>query len=129
MPTEKMQEFMASLAKLRIHLAGDEKGTTLVNDTLNSLCQYYKSDPVAREGRYVIENILRQHPHLHSKDARVADWGYEVVVSCDNCGAEEKHQVVNSAVDIATALYLGKHETCKPKPPIQIIENRSTLVN
>ena len=129
MPTEKLQEFMAALSKLRIHLAGDSEGTALVDETLNSLCRYYKSDPVAREGRYLIENILGQHPHLHTTDTRVADWGYEVVISCDNCGTEEKHRVVNSAVDIAIALYLGKHEACKPKPPIQIIEHPSTLVN
>jgi len=129
MAHERLDEFIILLSKLRQHLAGDPQGIALLNDTLDSLCRYYKSDPVAREGRYLIENILGQHPHLHTTDTRVADWGYEVVISCDNCGTVEKHRVVNSAVDIAIALYLGKHEACKPEPPIQMIENPSTLIN
>lgn len=129
MAQEKLGEPITSIGRLRQHLADDSQGLSLVNEALDSLCRYYKSDPVAREGRYLIENILRQHAHLHASDTRVADWGYELNVSCDNCGAEEKHRVVNSAVDIATALYLGKHEACKPKPPVRLVENPSKLVN
>jgi hypothetical protein len=126
---KEFQEFILAVSKLREHLVADAPGTALVEDALNKLCRYYNSDPIAREGRYVIQNILSQHPHLHSKDTRVADWGYEVVVSCDNCGAEEKHQVVNSVVDIATALYLGKHEACKPKPRIAETKHFPPVVN
>ena len=112
--TSELLEFFTSIATLRAHLAGDSDGIALMEDALNKLCRYYNSDPVARGGRYVIQNILGQHPHLHCRETRVADWGFEVVVSCDNCGKQESHQVVNGAVDIATAVMLGRHESCKP---------------
>jgi hypothetical protein len=120
LPSQELQDFLLAVTKLREHLAADSKGTALMNDTLNKLCLYYKSDPIAREGRYLIQNSLGLHPHLHCAETRVAEWGFEIVVSCDNCGEQEKHRVVNSAVDIATALMLGRHEECKPK---RIVEN------
>ena len=59
-----------------------------MQDALNKLCRYYKSDQIA-EGRYVIQNILGKNPHLHHTETRVGEWGYEIVVSCDNCGQQE----------------------------------------
>jgi hypothetical protein len=115
-PQPELLEFMQAVAKLRQHVAADPKGTALVTDALNKLCRYYNSDPIARQGRYVIQNVLGQHPHIHHSEKRIADWGFEIVVNCDNCGEEEKHEVVNGVVDIAAALMLGKHEDCKPKP-------------
>jgi hypothetical protein len=111
-PHKELQDFMLSVAKLSQHLAADSVGTDLMQDALNKLCRYYKSDQVAREGRYVIQNILGKNPHLHHTETRVGEWGYEVVVSCDNCGQQEKHSVVNSAADITAALMLGKHDAC-----------------
>jgi hypothetical protein len=113
-PHKELQDFLVSVAKLRQHLASDSVGAALVEDALNKLCRYYKSDQVARESHYVIQNILNKSPHLHHTETRVEEWGYEVVVSCDNCGQQEKHSVVSSAVDIAAALMLGKHEGCIP---------------
>jgi len=117
-PPKELQDFLLSVSKLRQHLAADADGTALVEEALNNLCRYYNSDAIARAGRYVIQNTLSQHPHLHSTETRVADWGFEVSVSCDNCGKQEAHRVVNHAVDIATAILLGKHETCEPKSHI-----------
>jgi hypothetical protein len=124
---KEFQDLVLAVAKLREHLAADSVGTALSEDALNKLCRYYNSDPVARAGQYAIRNILGQHPHLHHAETRVAEWGFEVVVSCDNCGQEEKHEVVNSAVDIAAALMLGKHEGCKPKPRIQENKHYSSV--
>ena len=128
-PQKEFQEFVLAVAKLREHLAADSVGTALTEDALNKLCRYYNSDPIARPAQYVIQNILGQHPHLHHKETRVAEWGFEVVVTCDNCGQEEKHEVVSSAVDVAAALMLGKHEGCKPKPPVVEHRNFSHRVN
>jgi hypothetical protein len=129
-PFPELLDFMASISKLRSHLQADSEGTALMEDALNKLCIYYKSDPIAREGRYVIQNMLGSHPYLHYTETRVANWGFEVVVSCDNCGREEKHRVVNPAVDIVAAALLTKHESCKPKPkPIVINETPSGTVN
>ncbi len=113
-PSKKeFQDFILSVFKLREHLAADANGTALMEDVLNKLCSYYNSDPVARAGRYVIQNILRQHPHLHYSETRVTEWGFEVVVSCDNCGQRETHRVVNCTVDVVAAVTLSKHEPCK----------------
>jgi hypothetical protein len=128
-PHEEFQDFILSVAKLRQHLVADPEGTALMEDALNTLCRYYNSDPVARAGRYLIQNVLSQHPHLHHTETRVADWGFEFVVSCDNCGKQETHKVVNSAVDIASALMLGKHEACKPKLVIEPNKHSPYLVN
>ena len=114
-PRTEFQDFVLAISKLREHLAADATGTALMEDALNKLYRHYNSDPVARAGRYVIQNMLGQYRHLHYTETRVAEWGFEVVVSCENCGKQEKHQVVNSAVDITAAAMLGKHETCKPK--------------
>lgn len=126
---EEFQDLILAVAKLREHLATDSVGTALSEDVLNKLCRYYNSDPVARAGQDVIRNILGKHPHLHHKETRVAEWGFEVVVSCDNCGQEERHEVVNGTVDVAAALMLGKHEACKPKPPVAEHRNYSHSVN
>ncbi len=128
-PNKEFQDFILSVSKLREHLAADADATALMQDALNKLCRYYNSDPIARAGRYVIENTLGLHAHLHCTEKRVADWGFEVTISCDNCGQQEKHQVANHAVDVATAVMLGKHEACKPKPRIPDIEHFPHLVN
>lgn len=128
-PNKEFQEFILSVSKLREHLAADSDATALVEDALNKLCRYYNSDPVARAGRHVIQNILGLHSHVHSTETRVADWGFEVRVSCDNCGKEETHRVVNSAVDVATAVMLGKHEACKARPRIAEIKHFPHLIN
>lgn len=111
---KELQELFIAVAKLRDHVAGDSKGDALVTDALNSLCRYYNSDPIARAGNYVIGNVLANHPHLHHTETPVEDWGFEVAVSCDNCGEKEKHIVIKDAVDVAAALTLGKHAGCKP---------------
>jgi hypothetical protein len=126
---KEFQDFLLSVAKLRQHHAADSVGTALTEDAFNALCRYYNSDPVARPAQYVIQNILGQHPHLNHTETRVAEWGFEVVVSCDKCGQEEKHEVVSSAVDVATALLLGKHEGCKPKPRLEENQHFSHRVN
>jgi len=126
---QEFQDLVLAVAKLREHLATDSVGTALSEDAINKVCRYYNSDPIAREGRYAIQNILGEHPHLHHAETRVADWGFEVVVTCDNCGQEEKHEVVNSVADIAAALMLGKHEGCKPKPRVVEHRNFSHRVN
>lgn len=128
-PQKEFQDFLLSVAKLRNHVAADSVGTALMEDALNKLCRYYNSDPVARAGRYVIQNVLNQHPHLHHTETRVADWGFEFVVSCDNCGKQETHQVVNSAVDIASALMLGRHEACRPRMVIEPTKRSTHVVN
>jgi len=120
-------EFCAALAKLRLHLAADPSGTALMEDAFNKLCRHYNSDQVARAGRFVIANILGQHPHLHYCETPVEDWGFEVVVSCDNCEEQETHRVVKHAVDIAAAVYLVKHEGCRPKPRFQQAESPGTI--
>jgi len=113
-PSKKeFQDFILSVFKLREHLVADADGTALMEDALNKLCRYYNSDSIARAGRYVIRNILNHHPHLHYTETRVTEWGFEVVVSCDNCGRRETHCVVNCAVDVVAARTLSKHETCK----------------
>lgn len=128
-PHKEFQDLVLSVSKVREHLAPDSDGTALMEDALNKLCRYYNSDPIAREGRYLIQTILGLHPHLHCTETRVAEWGFEVLVSCDNCGQQETHRVVNSAVDIATALLLGNHEACKPKPRIPDTELFPHTVN
>jgi hypothetical protein len=103
-PQKEFQEFVMSLAKLRAHLAGDPEAVVLMQDAMNKLCRYYNSDTVARAGRHVIQNILAQHPHLHFTETSIENWGFEFVVTCDNCGQEEAHRVVKSAVDVGAAL-------------------------
>jgi hypothetical protein len=120
--TETVNAFFLAVFKLRQHLAKDATGTALMEDALNKLCLHYNSDPVARGGRVIIQNALNSHPHIHLTETRVAKWGFQVAVSCDNCGQQESHQVVNSGVDIATAIMVGKHEACKPKPRIVVPE-------
>lgn len=115
-PQSELLEFLTAVAKLRQHLRADSNGTALVDDALNKLCRYYNSDPVSRHGRYVIGNMLNRYPHLHHSETPVEDWGFEVTVSCDHCGHKESHRVIRSAVDIAAALMVGRHEECKPKP-------------
>jgi len=126
---KEFQDLILAVAKLRAHLATDSVGLALSEDAINKVCRYYNSDPMSRPAQYVIQNILGQHPHLHHKETRVAEWGFEVVVTCDNCGQEEKHEVVNGTVDVAAALMLGKHEACKPKPPAAEHSNYSHRVN
>lgn len=128
-PQPELLDFMLAVSHLRQHLSGDAVGTALMEEALNSLCRYYKSDPIAREGRYVIQNVLAQHPHLHHSEERVAEWGFEVTVSCDNCGGEEKAEVVSGVVDIAAALMLGKHEACKPKRKPIVVNAQSSHIN
>jgi hypothetical protein len=128
-PNNELLDFVTSVAKLRAHLAGDSAGTALMEDALKKLCMYYGSDPVARPARHVIANVLAAHPHLHHKETRVEDWGFEVAVSCDNCGLQEKHKVVKGTVDIAAALMLGKHEGCKPKLRVELDDRTSRVIN
>jgi hypothetical protein len=128
-PHAELLDLMQAVAHLRHHLSEDATGTALMEEALNALCRYYKSDPIAREGRHVIQNVLAQHPHLHHSETRVADWGFEVTVSCDTCGGEEKSEVVNGVVDIAAALMLGRHESCKPKPKPIVVKVQSSHIN
>src|SRR5258708_24108167 len=96
-PNKEFQDFFISVSKLREHLAAGSDGTALVNDSLNKLCPYYNSDPVARAGPYVIENTLGLHPHLHCTEKRGADWGFEGTISSGSCGQQETHRVVAHA--------------------------------
>ena len=117
-PSKEFQQFVRSLSKLSQHLAADSIGITLTEDALNQLCAYYSSAPAARAGRPVIQSFLSEHPYLHRTESRVAEWGFEVVISCDRCGQQETRRVASYAVDVVTAVMLGKHEACKPRPPI-----------
>jgi hypothetical protein len=128
-PNKEFLEFVTSVAKLREHLAADPAGTALMEDALNNLCLYYGSDPVARPARHVIQNVLAAHPHLHHTETRATKATFDVVVSCDNCGQQEKHNVVRGTVDIAAALMLGKHEGCKPKLRVELDERTSRVIN
>jgi hypothetical protein len=126
---ETVNSLLISVSKLREHLSQDATGVALMEDVLDKVCLHYNSEPVARGGRHIIQNALNQHPHLHLTETRIAKWGFLIAVSCDNCGQQESHQVVNSGVDIATALMLGKHEACKPKPRIVVAEPLSHVIN
>jgi hypothetical protein len=101
-------------------------GITLTEDALNTLCAYYSSAPAALAGRPVIHDFLGLHPYLHRTESRVAEWGFEVVISCDGCRQRQTRRVASCAIDIATAVMLGKHEACKPEPPIPEPETLSS---
>jgi hypothetical protein len=116
-PSKEVQQFLGSISRLSQHLAADSMGITLTEDVLNKLCAYYSSAPAARAGRPVIQDLLGQHPYLHRTESRVAEWGFEVVISCDRCGKQETRRVASCAVDVLTAVMLGKHEACKPESP------------
>ena len=113
-PNKELRDFLRSFGKLRMHLVADLEGKALLTNALSSLCCYYNSDSVAG-GRLVIKDVLNKHPHLHCAETRVENRGFEVSVSCDNCGkAETTSHVARYAVDIAAAVMLGMHAACKP---------------